>query len=251
MEINILQKLGMTAKEVKVYIKMLELGSCLANTLAKRLNENRTSTYSLLQSLQKKGIVSYFIKKNVKYFVPTDPTFLINHYFDQASNLKKFLPQLLAIYNQYKEKPKITFYEGVEGIKQIGEILLEVPGSTRESFMGIDEKTIHPEIKKYYEEDFVNRRIELGITFRGIVTGYLPMGSRHKKTNKEHLRELKFVDPKIFPIKIQIDIFPNNKVALYSQHKDAPMGIVIEHEDFYHTMKTAFKLAWAGIDCFK
>lgn len=248
---TLLQKLNMTSKEVQVYLKLLELGSSGANSLSKRLNENRTSTYSLLWSMQKKGFVSYIKKGNVKYFMPADPSILIKNYIEEAHGLQKFLPELLVLYNKFgSPKPKITFYEGVSGIKQIGEILLEVPGSTRYSFMGADEKTIHPEIKRYYEEDFVNRRIKLGITYQAIVTGFLPMGSEFEKTEKGQLRKLKFVDPEKFPVKIHIDIFPKNKVALYSYHKDEMMGVMIEHEAFYKTMVTVFKLAWAGVDKF-
>jgi sugar-specific transcriptional regulator TrmB len=247
MDNKALLKLGMNEKEVKVYMKLLELGHSGANSLSKRIGENRTSTYSLLQSMQKKGFVSFIIKKDIKYFTATDPTSLVNHYFENAKFLKKILPELLAMHNKSGQKPKITFYEGVEGIKQIGEILLEVPGSTRYSFMGANEKTMHPEIKRYYEEDFVNRRIALGIKYIGIVTGKLPMATNYAHNDKAHLRELKYIDPKKFPIKIHIDIFPNNKVALYSYDKDEQMGVVIEHEAFYTTMKTVFQLAWVAV----
>lgn len=243
-----LKRLGMTKREVQIYLKLLEYGESGVNNLARGLGENRTSVYSLLNAMKKKGFVSFYTKSKVKIFVPTDPTFLINHYVEGAQGLKKFLPELLAIHNRYnKVKPRITFYEGVDGIKQIGELLLEVPGSTRLSFMGID-RNIHPEIEKYYEEDFINRRIEAGIRYRGIVTGRLPMGNRYEPTEKGQMRELKYIDTNRLPVKIHIDIFPRNKVALYSYHKDELMGVVIEHEDFYDTMKTVFELAWAGVE---
>lgn len=248
MDQTLLQKLGMTSKEIKVYLKLLEFGSIGANTLARNIGENRTSTYSLLQAMQKRGLISFFKKGNVKYFSATSPKILIEHFLDDAKQLKGLLPELLAITNQYAQKPRITFYEGVEGIKQIAEILLEVPGSVRESFMGVDEKMIHPEIKRFYEEEFVNRRIEKKILYRGITVGPLPMGTKHEKTPEGQLRELKYVDPKFLPLKIHIDIFPVNKVAIYSYNKDAMMGVIIEHESFYTSMRTVFKLAWAGVD---
>jgi sugar-specific transcriptional regulator TrmB len=246
-----LKKLGMSKKEIIIYLKLLEYGESGVNNLARNVGENRTSVYSVLKAMQKKGFVSFYIKKNLNFFVPTDPGILIGQFVDSANSLKKLLPELLAVHNKYgKTKPKITFYEGVDGIKQIGELLLAVPGSTRLSFMGID-KNIHPEIEKYYEEDFINRRIEAGITYRGIVTGKLPMGSKHKPTEKGQLRSLKYIDSKKLPIKIHIDIFSENKVALYSYRKDNLMGVVIEHEDFFNTMKTVFELAWAGVGVVK
>jgi sugar-specific transcriptional regulator TrmB len=248
MNTHLLEKLGMTPKEVRLYLKLLELGSSPAHPLAQRLDENRTTTYSLLQSMQEKGFITYLVKKNVKYFSAMNPSVLINHFFNDAQYLKKLLPELLALTSALPKKPKISFYEGVEGIKQIGEILLEVPGSTRYSFMGAgsSDGTMHPEVKRYYEEDFVNRRIALGIHYKGIVTGKLPMATRYAHTDKAHLRELRYLDPKKFPITIHIDIFPNNKVALYSYSKNDQMGVIIEHEAFYTTMRTVFELAWAG-----
>jgi len=241
----------MTRKEAKLYLKLLEFGSAPASTLAKSLGENRTSTYSLLNAMIRKGFVSFFKKGPVKYFAATSPNILVEHFFDNANQLKSLLPELMAITNQHQQKPKITFYEGVEGIKQIGEILLEVPNSVRESFMAVDPDTIHPEIKRYYEEDFINRRIEKGIKYRGIVTNYLPIGNNYEPTEKGQLRELKHIDPKKLPLKIHIDIFPYSKVAIYSYNKNEMMGVIIEHESFYESMRTVFKLAWAGVDAFK
>lgn len=243
-----LRQLGMSTKEVKLYLKLLEMGSCGASTLAQKLEENRTSTYSLLAAMVSKGFASYVTKNKVKYYSAADPQFLINHYCENAKQLKEVLPELLAIHNKFGQKPRITFYEGVKGIVQICETLLEVPGSTRESFMGIDPKTIHPEIKRYFEESFLNRRIELGIKYRGIVNGILPMGTRYAKGEASQLRELKFIDPKKFSMNIHIDIFPRNKVAIYSYNREEMMGVIIEHQSFYDTMRTVFRLAWAGAD---
>ncbi|PIQ78344.1 hypothetical protein COV82_01105 [Candidatus Peregrinibacteria bacterium CG11_big_fil_rev_8_21_14_0_20_46_8] len=251
MDNSLLSKLGMTQKEAHLYLKLLELGMSGANSLAKRLDENRTSTYSLLQSMQKKGHVSYIDKGGVKYFVPTDPTLLVKHYVDGATALQRALPELLAFYNKSANKPKITFYEGVQGIIQICEQLLEVPDSVRESFMGIELKNAHPEIIKYFEEDFLPRRIANKQVYRGIVCGYLPMSREHPKTEEAQLREIKYIDPQKLPLKIHIDIFPQNKVAIYSYNKDEMMGVIIEHQSFYVTMKTAFALAWAGVDTMK
>lgn len=245
---SILQNIGMSQKQAKAYLRLLILGTVAASTLAKQIDENRTSTYSLLNSMIKKGFVSYIEKRGIKYYSAADPRVLLEHNLSTAKMLFDYLPELMAIQNQYGQKPKITFYEGLEGIKQICETLLEVPGSVRDSFMGIEEKTIHPEIKKYFEEDFITRRISKGIKFRGIITGYIPYSKKYPKSVKGQNREVKYINAKKFPIKIHIDIYPHNKVALYSYHKDEMMGVIIESASFYTTMKTVFALAWAGVN---
>ena len=247
MDLQSLEKMGMTKNEIKLYLKLLEFGSAGASTLAKNIGENRTSTYSLLNAMLNKGFVSYLNKEGIKYFSATDPKILVHQFLEDAGHLKALLPELLAISNQYSQKPKITFYEGLNGIKQIAEMFLEHPGSTRYSFMGSNKKEMNPEMLQYIEEDFLNRRIALGIKYKGIVAGSMPMATKHAKTDKAHLREVKYIQDEKLPLKIHVDIFAENKVAIYSYNKGEMMGVVIEHESFYTTMRTVFELAWRGI----
>lgn len=243
-----LEQLGMSPAEAKLYLKLLELGEAPASTLALRTGDKRTTTYTLLTAMQKKGLISESIRNKTKTFAPTNPSLLISQHFNKAEEMKTMIPLFMAMQNSASAKPKITFYEGVSGIKQIAEMLLEVPGSTRYSFMGSDKSMMHPEVLKYIEEDFLNRRIGLGIKYKGIITGKMPMATDHPHTQKGQLRELKYVDGEKLPLRNHMDIFPHNKVAIYSYNKEEMMGVVIEHESFYTTMRTAFELAWVGVD---
>ncbi|MDP4007833.1 MAG: helix-turn-helix domain-containing protein [Candidatus Peregrinibacteria bacterium] len=243
-----LERIGMTNKEIKLYLKLLEFGDAGANTLARSTNENRTTTYSLLNSMIDKGFVSYYKKGSLKHFAPVNPSMLVAKFLDDANQLKRILPELLAVTNSLAHKPKITFHEGLDGIKHICGLILSKPGSVRYSFMGIDKDKMDPDVFEYYENDYINKRIEKGIKYIGIVAGEIPMGTEYEKTQEGQLRELKYIDKNLFPLDIHIDIFPDNRVALFSQNKGEIMGVVIEHESFYNTMKTVFKLAWAGVD---
>lgn len=247
MDHSMLKNLGMNKTETQAYLKLLESEVIGANALSKKIGENRTTTYNILDRMIKKGLVSFYLRNNIKYYTAVSPKDLVDRYIKTGQTLKAILPELLALDNKHGKKPKISFYEDVEGIIQICETLL-VPNSTRESFMGIEEELIHPEIKKYFEDYFVNQRINIKQKYRGIVTGYIPMGRDHPQSESGQHRELKYVDPKKLPIKIHVDIYPPNKVAIYSYNKDEMMGVIIEHESFYITMKTIFKLAWAGVD---
>ncbi len=247
MNTGMLEKLGMSKKEIKLYLKLLEFGAARANVLAKATNENRTSTYSLLNSMLKKGLVNYYKKTSIKYYSATSPRVLIESLQEDTNQLLRMLPELLAITNQYAQKPKISFYEGVEGIKQIARTMLEVPNSVRDSFMGLDKEKLDPDIKKYIEEEFLGKRIAKNIAYRGIVSGYVPMAKGLPNSQKSHLREVKVIDPKKFPLKIHVDVYPPNRVAIFSYHKGEVMGVIIEHDSFYTTMKTVFQLAWRGI----
>ncbi|MBU1270375.1 MAG: helix-turn-helix domain-containing protein [Nanoarchaeota archaeon] len=72
-EIDILEDLGLSEAEAKVYLALLETGSTLAGPIIKKTGLHRGTTYQILQRLIEKGLVSYVIKAGKRYFEATDP----------------------------------------------------------------------------------------------------------------------------------------------------------------------------------
>ena len=51
---QVLQDNGFTEKEAKIYLATLELNNAPASSIARRVNENRVTVYSILKNLIKK-----------------------------------------------------------------------------------------------------------------------------------------------------------------------------------------------------
>ncbi|MBU2442745.1 MAG: helix-turn-helix domain-containing protein, partial [Nanoarchaeota archaeon] len=66
-EIDILEDLGLSEAEAKVYLALLETGSTLAGPIIKKTGLHRGTTYQILQRLIEKGLVSYVIKAGKRY----------------------------------------------------------------------------------------------------------------------------------------------------------------------------------------
>ncbi|MBU2523682.1 hypothetical protein KKG71_00615 [Patescibacteria group bacterium] len=60
--------IGLSDLEVKIYMTLLNLGPQPASIIAAKADCPRTSTYPVLERLVQKGIVTYFLKRKVKYF---------------------------------------------------------------------------------------------------------------------------------------------------------------------------------------
>ena len=67
MKEKILTSLGLTDKEVKIYLASLQLGSSLVQKIANFAKLNRTSAYDLLKSLEQKGFISYTIQSGKRF----------------------------------------------------------------------------------------------------------------------------------------------------------------------------------------
>ena len=72
-----LSEFGLSEKEQKVYLSILELGSATANQIAQKSDLNRSTTYDVLKALIERGICSTVIKKKSTFFETVSPRHLI------------------------------------------------------------------------------------------------------------------------------------------------------------------------------
>src|SRR3989344_4095613 len=93
---NVLEQLGLEQPEVKPYLALLDLGESTATKIAERAGLGRVHSYQILTKLIEKGLASYVIKKNVKYFLAADPETLLKSLHEKEQNLQKILPELKA-----------------------------------------------------------------------------------------------------------------------------------------------------------
>ena len=63
---NVVQNIGLNAKETKIYLACLELGPSPASNIAARAKLNRVSTYDILEKLIQKGFVNFVIRNKTK-----------------------------------------------------------------------------------------------------------------------------------------------------------------------------------------
>ncbi len=132
MNINaILQQTGLTGNETKVYLAILDLGSALAGEITKRSGINRTNVYDALDRLIEKGMASYVIQANRKYFEATPPEQILSYLEEQQTeienkkqNINSIIPELAARRKLGKEPHEATVYKGKRGIKSVAEDVL-------------------------------------------------------------------------------------------------------------------------------
>ncbi|HPU95017.1 MAG TPA: helix-turn-helix domain-containing protein, partial [Candidatus Gracilibacteria bacterium] len=92
--IPIIKNLGLTDKETKVYISLIEVGPSVVSRIAEKARINRVTTYDILEKLKEKGFISTFTKQKIKYFSPTDPEIIANNFDQKTKAFKESLPEL-------------------------------------------------------------------------------------------------------------------------------------------------------------
>jgi len=248
--ITLLEKLGLSEKEAKVYLAALELAEDSVQNIAKKAGVNRATTYVILEKLMGLGLVSTYEKEKKTLFVAQDPKELVNLLEEERRDiegrekeLKNNLNQLNAIFNQNRAKPIVRFFEGAEGLEAMDRYgLKEVKKNTEILYiMPIDViEKLFPQRRKAA----LGERVKMGIRSRVIYThenGPIP-----GYQNKAELREGVFLPREKFPINATLSIYPGWGIKLYHFSESNPYGVVIEGKELAQNMKLFFDLAWIG-----
>ncbi len=124
-QLPILQLLGLDAQEAKTYLALLDLGEATATKLAERTGLGRVHMYQIVNRLIERGIASYIIKNNVKYFSAADPETLLKDIQQKEQDLRQILPELKARQKLSKQETKVEIYRGREGINTILKMIIK------------------------------------------------------------------------------------------------------------------------------
>jgi len=240
MQINqLLQKLGFSQNESKIYLAALESGQASAQDIAAKAGIKRTTGYSVLSYLVNRGIIAKTKVKGKTRFLAEPPERLLTLIREIETGIKQALPELDAIYNKKETKPRITFYEGAHAVQKVyDDTLAEKPAEILEY-----------NTNAYFEggvdvdPDYIRKRVALNIRARRISGKGSKWDEKHKYLDKKELSQTAIVAKDQFDPKIEVNIY-NNKVAFLNYEED--MSIIIESKPIADAMRQAYELSWLG-----
>ncbi len=233
-----LKEFGLNAKEAKVYLALLELGESKAYEIARKTRIARPTTYDILEKLSEQGLVGLYDKRNIKHYVANDPERIKQNLIGKQRAFEDLLPELKSIYNSLKAKPKISFYEGVEGIKTVFEDTLTAQNKVLLGILSMEDLYKIP--GKKYMDDYVKRRINSGYTLKVVRSKPKEVATDWPGGMAEH-RDLRY-PPENMVFDMTTYIY-DNKVGLISSLKEN-FGMIIESPEFSKNMSYLFHALW-------
>jgi len=123
---KILEEIGLSKNEIKVYLALLKLGKTTSWKLTTETGIQVSALYYCLDNLIKKGLASYSMIANKKHFQAASPEQLIQLVDNRKKQLETILPELRAIQKMEEERIQTNIYEGYKGFKGIYDRLLRV-----------------------------------------------------------------------------------------------------------------------------
>lgn len=124
--IQLLLKIGLTEKEAQAYLVCLKVGTNPASVIARHSELNRCTTYSVLESLIKKGLMYQIKKDTIRYFTAVEPRQLMMYLEEKQRDIsfyKNEISMRIAEFDSLRHPnqilPTIKPYSGKTSIKRL------------------------------------------------------------------------------------------------------------------------------------
>ena len=235
-----LESLGLSGNESKIYLSLLDLGSTLAGELTKHSGVNRTNVYDALERLIEKGLVSYVIKANRKYFEATPPKKFLSFIEEKEQQIKEkkllitsILPELEIRRKLSKEPQEATIYKGKRGLQSITEDIL----SKKQPMLVFGAEGKFIDTFQHYAEQWHMRRGKLKIPIKIIFNERL---HGQKIQSKFPFSQIRFTSKDESPATTWV--YENNVAIIV--WGEQPIATLIRSKQVAASYRTFFEVLW-------
>jgi len=238
-EVDILEDLGLSEAEAKVYLALLETGSTLAGPIIKKTGLHRGTTYQILQRLIEKGLISFVIKSGKRYFEATDPKRFLEILKEKEEKIQQILPSLIQKRELGKEKQEVNVYSGYKGIKTVCENILEELKNGGE-YLDFGVSGLFREIMGSYWDLWQKKKKKYKIKAKCIFDETL--NEKNPNLLKDYFGEAKFHSQEFKSL--TDTIIYKDKVVLFIWTAKPPIAVIIQNKENADSYRNQFNLMW-------
>ncbi len=227
---TVLENMGFSPNEIKVYLTLNDHGSTKAGRIAKLAKIDRSSCYNALKSLTEKGLASYVMIGKVKWFQATGPKRLLDYLKEQEEDVKQIMPELHARHKASKIEGQVRLFKGVKGVKTI---FLDIARKGADNYVFGSEGQFSARMPEFAKQ-FDRLKRENDIRTKMII-----------RKNRQEL-DTKRTDYRYIDTNVESPTVTNiygNRIAIIIW-TDEPEGIIIENKAAAKAYKGYFDFMW-------
>lgn len=232
-EKGVLRQLGFSNIAEKIYLALLKRGSCSIAELAQLTGKHRPVIYKAIPELTSVNLVAKISKGKRILYKAESPANLSTLSKKQIEAVNMALPKLLDIFQNKDKKPKVSFFEGKEGIATVYEQLI-TSTKKEEIIYRYESPKDYKRNKRYYPSLYWKRAGASGDIDKYVITN-------QKTHQKRHVNLNRFSKAVSIPFEDNItEIIGKGKVIFIDY--DTETAIVIENERFADFQKSIYKM---------
>lgn len=241
-----LKNLGLSEKEAKIYLALLQLGPSTPYQIAKKAELKRPTAYVIAEELVEKGLIVHVPGEDKKRYIARTPDAFIEEQGEKLRAARAILPELRSFQKGTAEKPSIMYYEGAEGVRQAYEYKKrELQGKEIVGFFASPEDAT-PEVTKVFLE-WNEYKEKHGPKVRGLTVddSRLKDYAKYLEPGKGSI-EAKFMPPELYSAKVSIESCDKQFVRICLI--ESAQTLIIESPKFAIALGEAFELLWKALE---
>jgi len=235
MDNDILEEIGLTPAESKVYLALLEMGAVSAKYILDKTGLHNSVVHTTLNRLIEKGFVSFVKEGKKNIYQASNPKHIVDFIDAKKEKFETILPSLLAKRGMNIDKPQVTTFRGVRGIKELLLELLDVNGNEHHT-IGSSSKSLM--LGEAWWVDYHAKREKKKILAKLLFNDSLRSWNAQ---NKYKLSQVRYSESGFEPL--TETIIRNNKVGIILWI-EKPLGMLVNNKELADSYETYFKFLW-------
>lgn len=240
---KLLEDIGLTKGEVKVYLTLLKIGETTTGKIVEDAGISSGKIYEILEKLIKKGLVGFSVKEKTKYFSAASPNRILDYLHEKEieiqrkeEELLKEIPKLMKMESE-KKNYETNLFKGFKGIHSaIYESLEKL--DKRDEVLAVGIRSGKNEKYNLMWEGWHNERVKRKVKCRAIFSD--SESEYYKNFKKMKITEVKVLEG---ATPSAIDIL-KERVLIFT-YEDEPACLMIKNKEIAETFRTFFENLWS------
>lgn len=243
MKEEVLERLGLSPNEIRVYLSLLELGLSNASSIVKKTGLHRPNVYYSINRLQERGLIASCIRQNVNYYQAGNPKRLrqlVREREDDLAQTKRMVEEALPEFNSLMDEARqegqnVALFRGESGLRAVIDDLLDTAKPNDYyiiGYTGIARRTLGS-----YHVRWDERRVRKGIR-RKILSS---------EENRDLLSKAKLTSVRYLPGQYASPASTTvyaDRVVIHLMEDKKPLAIMITSRSLAKVYKNYFRLLW-------
>lgn len=237
MDPTVLEDLGLTNAEIKVYLTLLRLGSAHATPIIEKSSLQSSVVFRALSSLIDKGLINYNLEGRRKNYQATEPEHFLWFIDEKKKRFEDILPELKKEQESAQQTEIATVYKGIRGLKEVYHIMISTKGKEYNTFGGGRpcEDLLGPEWWKAHHKRRVHNKLSARQVFDETVR------EAGEWNNTLPLTQVKFLSKEFEQFQETVIVGDNVAINIFTKN---PYGILIQDPVVAEGYRKHFEIMW-------
>lgn len=246
MDAKLLEEIGLTEGEVRVYFALLRLGLTKTGPLAAKASVSSSKVYKILDRLEAKGLAGHVVKGQITYYSAMQPERILDYIEEKQRELEEkrkqvdlMLPEIKRAAMAAEDHAEAVVYQGQRAIENFFKSILDdlKPGETY-YVIGAGYGSDVVGLREFFYRHHVRRakkRVRVKMLANHDVKGSLVKTTALKS-------EIRYL-PQYLITNMEI-VFYNNKVFI-AMFTSEPIGFLLENAEAVKSFRAYFDAFWS------